>query len=502
MDQHNATVSLLAHQVRSFYTKRIPFRIYHGSTNTTRPSNHQRAQIINTSPLNHVLHINPSTKTALVEPNVPMDALVAATLAHDLVPPVVMEFPGITVGGGFAGTSGESSSFKYGFFDRTVNWVEIILANGEVVIASPTERADLFDGAAGSFGTLGVTTLLELRLADAKMFVELTYHPVSSAGEAVKRISALVKDGDDIDYIDGILFSQDRGVIMTGCLTNILPHGVQPQRFTRARDEWFYLHAQKLSANPRTIHIPITDYLFRYDRGAFWTGKYAFEYFKTPFNRLTRWLLDYFLHTRVMYHALHKSGFSKRYIIQDLALPHITAEQFIRYLDSTLQIYPLWICPLKHDQHISLHPHISSVKAQQDSGTDTTEMLNIGVWGPPNPNDHISSIKADEFISINRDLERRVHELGGMKWLYAQIYYTEKEFWNIYDRKWYDSLREKYSATTLPSVWEKVRFKSEDGDGTRLGSLKSLIWDVWPLSGLYGAWKGLRGGDYLLTDKK
>jgi FAD/FMN-containing dehydrogenase len=58
-----------------------------------------------------------------------MDKLVEATLEYGLIPPVVMEFPGITVGGGYAGSAGESSSFKYGYFDQTVNSVEIVLAN-------------------------------------------------------------------------------------------------------------------------------------------------------------------------------------------------------------------------------------------------------------------------------------------------------------------------------------------------------------------------------------
>ncbi len=91
-----------------------------------------------------------------------MDKLVKATLQHGLVPPVVMEFPGITIGGGFVGIGAESSSFKYGFFDRTINWIEIVLANGDVLYVSETENPDLFHGAAGSFGTLGVTTVLEI----------------------------------------------------------------------------------------------------------------------------------------------------------------------------------------------------------------------------------------------------------------------------------------------------------------------------------------------------
>src|ERR1700742_1423618 len=95
------------------------------------------------------------------------------TLKHGLVPPVVPEFPGITVGGGFAGTAGESSSFRHGFFDKAVVWLEVVLADGEVVTASPTEREDLFRGMAGTFGTLGVVTLFEVRLIPAKEFVEL-----------------------------------------------------------------------------------------------------------------------------------------------------------------------------------------------------------------------------------------------------------------------------------------------------------------------------------------
>lgn len=79
----------------------------------------------------------------MIEPNVSMDRLVEETLQYGLILPVVIEFPGITVGGGYSGTSGESSSFKHGFFDKTINYVEMVLANGDVVKISPTENADL-----------------------------------------------------------------------------------------------------------------------------------------------------------------------------------------------------------------------------------------------------------------------------------------------------------------------------------------------------------------------
>lgn len=67
------------------------------------------------SPYYRVLGMDWTRKAALVEPNVRMDMLVNAILPHRYIPPVVMEYLWITVGGGFAGTSGESSSVRAWF---------------------------------------------------------------------------------------------------------------------------------------------------------------------------------------------------------------------------------------------------------------------------------------------------------------------------------------------------------------------------------------------------
>lgn len=220
MDAHNAEVAHIATQVRNFQEASIPFRIYHGSTLSTRESARKRSEIVDTSRLNHVLHFNKEQNTVLVEPNVPMDALVDATLKEGLVPKVVMELPNITVGGGFAGTSGESSSFRYGLFDRGVKGIEVVLGNGKVVWASNEQEnphRDLFFACAGSCGTLGVVTLLEMELIDAKPYVELEYRAVGSLKEAVDVLQEAEQD-PTVDYLDGILYSTDTGVIMVGRL--------------------------------------------------------------------------------------------------------------------------------------------------------------------------------------------------------------------------------------------------------------------------------------------
>ncbi|EON67250.1 hypothetical protein W97_06503 [Coniosporium apollinis CBS 100218] len=495
MEQHKERVAAIAARVRHFHDRKEPFRMYHGSTNSTRQLTRRRDNTIDTSGLTHVLEVSRSTMSALVEPNVPMDALCEATLKHNLVAPIIMEFPGITVGGGFSGSSGESSSFKYGLFDCTVRSIEIVLGNGDIVTASETENQDLFRGAAGSCGTLGVVTLLELQLVGAAEYVELTYHPFVSMPQAIKDIEAATHNRS-IDYVDGIVFAPDRACIMTGRRVSSPPSGARIQRFTRPYDPWFYIHCERLLKNkttPIAEAIPLVDYLFRYDRGTFWGGMHAFHYFMAPFNRVTRFLLDHFMHTRVMYHAFHASGLAAQTIVQDLALPFATAEAFIKHIDATLGFYPLWLCPVR------AKPRGQSFAVGRNL-PDAGMMLNIGVWGM-GPANH------EEFVKKNRELERKVRELRGIKCLYAHTYYTEDEFWEIYDRKWYEELRVRYQATLLPSVYEKVRVpvreKTREDVNVGLGAwLLLLFWSTWPFSGLYGVWKAIAGGDYLLAKEK
>ncbi|KAH8805761.1 hypothetical protein F5884DRAFT_800519 [Xylogone sp. PMI_703] len=489
MQSHNEAVGEISESVRGYFERGEKFRIFHGSTNSTRHT--KKGNLVDTSSLNHVLKVDTATKTALVEPNVPMDRLVEATLKHGLVPPVVMEFPGITVGGGYSGTSGESSSFKHGFFDRTINYVKMVLANGEVVIASNVQHPDLFHGAAGAVGTLGVTTMVELQLQEAKRYVETTYHPVSGMADAIEKLKKFTAD-KSLDYVDGIMYSKSHGAIVTGTLTNDIENNLPVQRFSSAWDPWFYLHVKEkiTSSQNRPVKeaIPLAEYLFRYDRGGFWVGASAFKYFKTPFNRFTRWLLDDFLHTRMMYTALHASGQSKRYVVQDLALPYSTAEKFVDYTDEAFGIYPLWLCPLKQSPLPTMHPHNA---AQKNPDGSLEDMLNVGLWGD-GPDNH------EKFVTLNRDLEYKLRELGGMKWLYAHTYYTEDEFWQQFDRKWYDDLRRKYGATTLSSVYEKVKVDVEgERNALRNAPFLRRLLAKWPLSGFYGIWKSIQSKSYI-----
>jgi Delta24-sterol reductase len=109
--------------------------------------------------------------------------------------------------------------------------------------------------------------------------VELTYHPVFGLSEAIENMEQATADVSN-DYLDGILFSQNSGVVCIGRLINDVDRSARVQRLTRPTDRWFCLHAKKIirgTTGPVTEAVPFIDYVFRYDRGGFWAGVYAFN---------------------------------------------------------------------------------------------------------------------------------------------------------------------------------------------------------------------------------
>lgn len=454
--KHSETVKQIANTVKNFYEDKKSFRIYHGSTNSTRTLTFKRSEMLDVSKLSNVLSIDTETLTAIVEPNVPMDKLLAATLGFGLLPPVITKFPGITVGGGIQGGAGESSSFKRGFFSQNVHWCEMILADGTIIKTSPTENADLFFGSAGSMGTLRVVTAAEIQLIPAKKYVTLTYIPVDSFTSANRTMLDL--SHKKIDFLDGIMFDSTAGLIITGQLSDTKVGAVR--RFTRAYDQWFYLHAESISKRGKeyTETVPLTDYLFRYDRGAFWVGRFAFQRFGVPYNRFTRFLLDPILHTWKLYQALQDSGASQEHIVQDLSVAYENAVPFLNYINDKFNIYPLWLCPIK--------PAPQSPLLCNSLPTDL--VINIGVWGPRIPD-------YNQFVQANRSIELKLSALNGKKWLYAHTYYHESEFWKIYDKTWYNELRKKYKATGLPDIYAKTKVHQRVEVNAKRGLFKTIF---------------------------
>jgi len=438
IERHAGKVELIQNSVRGFYAQRKKVRIYHGSTNSTRSVTIDRENMVDTSNLDEIIEINVQEQYAIVESNVMLDKLAEATLKLGLIPSVVSEFPGISIGGAVQGGAGESSSFRWGCVHEICTEYEVILANGDVVVTSEDNQPDLFHGLPCSYGTIGIITRIKLRLVRATQTVQLDYRKVESYDEALSLISAATKTS--AEFIDAIMFAPNKGVVMVG---NFTPDTKQPRKtFHRLTDEWFYIHAEQVVANQGSYReaIPIKDYLFRYDRGAFWIGKSGFALYRFPFNRFTRLWLAGLMKTRTMYRYLHGANLSQQFLIQDICLPQANTHEFLSYLDKNCAIYPLWLCPLKPDSKSMLAPNYLK----------TDLVINVGVWGA-------FSKEYNNFVDENRKMEAFIATLGGRKVLYAHTYYSRENFWENYSRRDYEELRARYQAPTIfPEIYDKV----------------------------------------------
>ncbi len=472
LEEHQEAVKRIQEQVKFFHDNKKHFRVYHGSTSSTRPVSFKRGSIVDTSDMDRLFPVNLETMTVQAEPKVPMDALAAHTLKHGVIPKIVMEFKGITVGGGYSGFSGESSMYRYGLFNNTISDIEIVLGDSTLETASREHNADLLEHAAGSLGTFGIVTLLTIELVPAKPCVKVDLQLVGDVDTAHALFEEAIKD-ESIHFIDGVYFRKGHIVIMFSRWVDAPPPNQKVLK--KMQVHWFadtiedvLKKERPTPENPHSIYMDTPDYLFRYDHGAFWGGKLAFEHFHVPQNALTRRLADPFMDSRTCYHALHKSGLANEYVVQDFGIPASTVSQFIAFVNETLPELQVFLAPCRPAGEIGLssrfNPRVAEVADQR--------IFAVGVYGR-GPRDPAA------FYELNRTLELRSAELLGAKLLYARTYYTEEEFWTIYNRDTYDEMRKKYRAESLPSVFEKLKADMGTGAGKRrpVRGILETMWD-------------------------
>ena len=90
-----------------------------------------------------------------------------------------------------------------------------MLADGSVVWCDKDRHQKLFCTVPFSYGTLGFLAAVEINIVHFMPYLKQTYIPVSSLDEAVKVFETETKD-DKVDTVEGIMYSKDDGVIMSG----------------------------------------------------------------------------------------------------------------------------------------------------------------------------------------------------------------------------------------------------------------------------------------------
>jgi hypothetical protein len=204
------------------------------------------------------------------------------------------------------------------------------------------------------------------------------------------------------------------------------------------------------------------DYLFRYNRGAFWMGEYALSVLSFPSNGFTRFIFNSFLTTRELYERMHAGNIAQNYFIQDFYYPIQNALEYLNFNSHEMGIYPIWLCPIKATRaEQKLSPHFSE---------KNTLILNVGIYGTS------EKLKCKDLIEINKEAELLATKHNARKMLYAHTYYDRETFWKEYDYKWYKNLREKYGAENIfLEIWEKIHVAERYKPNLTPGLLKHSV---------------------------
>lgn len=423
------------------------------------------------SDFNHVLEVNSEQGYAVVEGMTTYEELVKVTLAHGCMPAVVPELKTITIGGALAGIGIESSSFRYGLVHETVLAFDVLLPGGRLLHCSPTgEHADLFYAFPNSYGTLGYALKVKVKLVKVQPYVHLRHQrfsepqafyqhiaaccqahrhapqvpPVRTAGLAEASTDTAVDvaelSGSGMDFIDATIFAGDELYVSAGRMVDQAPY---TSDYT---DRQIYYRSIQQREDD---YLTIEDYIWRWDSDWFWCSK-VFGAQQPLIRRLLgKRRLNSAFYSRLMRFAKRNKLLQlwQRYcqaptesVIQDVCIPIQHAAEFLQFFQQQIGITPVWNCPLAAwdpDQHYTLFPY----QSQQLH-------VNFGFW------DMLPTEREEGYY--NRLIERKVRELGGMKSLYSNVYYTQEEFSEIFDLKAYRELKRKYDPQAeLGDLYQK-----------------------------------------------
>lgn len=411
--------------------------------------NRQQSSRLDLGGFDQVISIDTDAATVDAGGRTTYEALVAETLRHGFLPPVVPQLKTITVGGAIAGGGIEASSFRHGFVHESVEEMEVLLSDGRLVTCrEDNEHRDLFYGMANSYATLGYVLRAKLPLVRALPFVELTHHRFEETGRCFQFLKDLClreRKHGEAGFIDGTVFGARQMYVTVGRFVERAPW-TSDYRFMRI----YYRSIREREVD----YLSAEDFIWRWDTDWFWCSRsFGMEVKPIRFLFGACGALRSPVYWKMRDWAV-RSGLLKRierrnpreYVIQDVEVPVERAEEFLRFLLERVGILPVWVCPVK-----SPHPEKQYPLYRMDP---RTLYINFGFWG--------SVARGQREGQCNREIEQRVIEMKGRKSLYSTSFFPESEFWEIYNEKAYRRLKQQYDPQgRLRDLYEKCVGRSE-----------------------------------------
>ncbi len=424
-----------------------PVRLAKRTSNLFRFTGGSPVAGLDVSGFGRVLRVDPASATAVAGGMTTYEDLADATLAHGLMPLVVPQLKTITLGGAVTGLGIESTSLRSGMPHESVIEMEILTGDGRVVTASDgNEHRALYRGFPNSYGTLGYALSLTIELEPVTPYVHLRHFRFDTPEACMDAVAEIARDGSyrghRADFTDGTAFGLGEMYLSIGAFSD-----VAPWLSDYTRDRIYYRSIR----GPKEDFLTIRDYLWRWDTDWFWCSRpFGVQHplirraWPRRYRRSDTYRRLVALDRRYGLSAALNAGRRRpphEDVIQDVEIPVERGAEFLRFFAAEVGMSPVWMCPLRlrSERPWPLYPLQPG-----------RVYVNFGFWGtvplPPGaPDGH-----------YNRLIERRVTDLGGHKGLYSTSFYSEEEFWALYNGPEYFQLKREYDGGgRLASLYEK-----------------------------------------------
>lgn len=389
------------------------------------------------------------TQTCWVEPSVTIGQITKRLTPLGWTLPIVPELDDLTIGGLVMGCGIESSSHVHGLFHNICVEYELCLSDGAVVTCSKDNDPELFDALPWSHGTLGFLTAVKHKIVPAKKYVRIEYEPVHGLDNLIRTFEFESKNVENT-FVEGLVYSGETGVIMTGRFvkdsSSVLDDG-QINEIGKWYKPWFFIHVRNILkvGMKKVEYIPLRDYYHRHSRSIFWELQDIIPFGNHPIFRYT---LGWLMPIKVSLLKLTQTPPIKRlyeenHFIQDFLVPVSHLKKSLELFDSMLNLYPIWLCPLRLPAHRGLvHPRTNETAADL--------YVDIGLYGLP---------QADGFrpAEATAKIEQFVIEHNGFQMLYADTYLSRQDFKRMFDHTHYDVMRDKLDChRAFPEIYDKI----------------------------------------------
>jgi FAD/FMN-containing dehydrogenase len=436
------TATLLADLARARESGVAAVGLNKTTSNLFRERGGSRAPRIDLAHFDRVLRVDTGAGVVDAEGMTTFVDLADATLAHGAMPAVVPQLKSITLGGAVAGVGIEATSFRHGLVHDTIVAMDILTGDGRIVACTAdNEHRDLFHGFPNSYGTLGYALKVTARTMPVKPHVRVEHarhtEPEAFFAELTERAA-----DDGADFLDGVVFAADDLVLSCARFVDDVPF-VSDYTYER-------IYYRSLRERP-VDYLTTRDYLWRWDTDWFWCSKNVGAqhpllrrmFGRNRLNSVTyQKIMRWNAHWGVMAAVNRLLGVHTEAVIQDVDIPLASAAEFLRFLHAEVGILPIWICPIRPPE-----PGSEATLYPLARGTPS---INFGFW------DTVRSDAPRARGFVNRRIEHEAEALGGVKSLYSDSYFGEEEFWSIYDRAAYATLKARYDpAGALGDLYAK-----------------------------------------------